>query len=96
MLSIPPHVHWARMEGSTAVLDLHTGQWHLFTGTGARIWDAITQHGGVDGLSARLAISADGSPIAERDVADYVGRLRTMGLLTVENPSARTRWWWRR
>ncbi|MEU5421435.1 PqqD family protein [Streptomyces sp. NPDC020667] len=97
MLSIPSHVHWARVEGGTAVLDLHTGQWHLFTGTGARVWDTIAQHDGVEGLSAQLALPADGSPTADRDVADYVCRLRTMGLLTpTENPPSRARRWWRR
>ncbi|GAA3085826.1 hypothetical protein GCM10020000_85420 [Streptomyces olivoverticillatus] len=93
MLSIPSHVHWAHVEDGTAALNLHTGQWHLFTGTGAQIWDTIAQHGEVEGLSAQLALPADGSPAADRDVADYVCRLRTMGLLTVENPPARTRWW---
>ncbi|MEU5425930.1 hypothetical protein AB0H73_10015 [Streptomyces olivoreticuli] len=96
MLSIPSHVHWARVEDGTAVLNLHSGQWHLFTGTGAQIWVAITQHGEVEGPFAKFAIPAGGFPTSDRDVADYVRRLRTMGLVTVENPPARTRWWWRR
>ncbi|MBH1938978.1 PqqD family protein [Streptomyces sp. AV19] len=101
MLSVPGHVHWAHLEDGTAVLDLHTGQWHLFTGAGARIWDAITQHGDVEGLSEQLAIPAGHDPATDRDadrdaVATYVRRLQTMGLLTPADPPARTRRWWRR
>ncbi|MEV4506641.1 PqqD family protein [Streptomyces klenkii] len=101
MLSVPPHVHWAHVEGGTAVLDLHTGRWHLVTGAGARIWEAVTQHGAVQdvkGLSEELAVLTSHAPAAAQEAVDaYVGHLRTMGLLTAsENRHGRTRRWWRR
>ncbi|MFE4055014.1 hypothetical protein ACFXP3_01685 [Streptomyces sp. NPDC059096] len=97
MLSVPDHVHWARCHGSTAVLDLRSGQWQMFSGTGARIWDAITLHGGTEGLAEEIALPDDLDVAATRTAIDsYVTALLSMGLLVRARPEPRRHRGWRR
>ncbi|MFF7705487.1 PqqD family protein [Streptomyces lydicus] len=97
MLTTPAHVHWGRCDEGIAVLDLRSGQWRMFTGTGMRIWDAVTLRGGVEGLAEEVAVPADLDVAVARSAVDsYVDQLRTMGLLVEAGPRARRRWWWGR
>lgn len=94
MLTVPAHVHWARCGDGTAVLNLCTGQWRMFTDLGARIWDAITLRGGTEGLAEEIAIPAGYDPGATRDAVDtYVLSLVDMGLLTDANNKPRKGRW---
>ncbi|MEW1677811.1 hypothetical protein AB0O47_31935 [Streptomyces noursei] len=94
MLGIPSHVYWARCEGGhTAVLDLHTGSWHMFSNVGARVWDAFALRGGVEGLAEEIAIPAGYDLRATRDAIDaYVLALSDMGLLASHARQRRRKW----
>ncbi|BDM74925.1 hypothetical protein HEK616_84120 (plasmid) [Streptomyces nigrescens] len=97
MLTPPDHIHWARCDGATAVLDLHADQWKMFYGDGARIWDAITLRGSIDGLAEEIAIPTGGDLTATRSaIIAYIEQLCAMGLLVMDRPPKRTRWWRRR
>ncbi|MFJ5951319.1 hypothetical protein [Streptomyces noursei] len=80
------------------MFDTQNGQWHMFHGLGAVVWDAITLRGGTDGLAEELAIPAGLDLAATREALDqYLDELRQMGLLTsTTEHRRRRRGWWRR
>ncbi|MFJ4342983.1 PqqD family protein [Streptomyces sp. NPDC088915] len=97
MLTVPEHVHWGRCGGGTAVLNLRDGQWRMFSGHGARIWEAVVLRGGIEGLAEEIAIPA-GLDVAatHQAVDDYLAGLVDMGLLArvpVQARRRRRRWW---
>ncbi|MEU7159196.1 hypothetical protein AB0A98_22575 [Streptomyces chrestomyceticus] len=69
----------------------------MFSGLGARIWDAITLRGGIEGLEDEIAIPAGHDPGATREAIDtYLTSLIDMGLLLTSPGSqqpCRRRWW---
>ncbi|MFI1532066.1 hypothetical protein [Streptomyces griseus] len=95
MLSIPDHVHFARCDGGTAVLDLDQGQWHLFTGLGEHVWNRAAMYGSTTGLPEQIAIPASGDIAALRSAVDtFVAQLVDMGLLAdTARPAVRRRFW---
>ncbi|MFE9250966.1 hypothetical protein [Streptomyces sp. NPDC007088] len=100
MLSIPAHVRWGRCRGGTAVLDLRAGRWHMFSGTGARVWDAVALRGGLSGLAEEIAVPGGLNVAAARRAVDaYLAALLDMGLLTRSQATTggpRARGCWRR
>ncbi|MET9776265.1 hypothetical protein ABZ023_18725 [Streptomyces sp. NPDC006367] len=96
MLTVPPYVHWGRCPGGTAVLNLRDGQWQMFGGTGARVWEAVALRGGAEGLAEEIAVP-NGLDVAatRKAVDDYLTALVSMGLLarTPARPPRRRRWW---
>ncbi|WP_407286433.1 hypothetical protein [Streptomyces sp. BP-8] len=97
MLIPAAHVHWARCPGGTAVLNLRSGQWSIFEGDGARIWDAVTLRGSIAGLAEEFAVPVGRDIAATRTAIDaYLVQLRAMGLLTDATARRSRRWWWSR
>ncbi|MEE1735505.1 hypothetical protein PUR49_03015 [Streptomyces sp. BE147] len=98
MLTVPEHVHYARCDGGTAVLDLHQGRWHMFTGLGEQVWARVTQYGSITGLAEEIAVPAGLDAGTTRTSVDaYVATLIDMGLLAENRPQAPTcRQRWRR
>lgn len=95
MLTIPAHVHWGRCSGSVAVLNLRTGQWQMFSGVGAHIWDVIALRGSTAGLAEEIAAPAD-VPTPRAAVGTYVTTLIELGLLTEAAGQPRKKRWWQR
>lgn len=95
MLTPPAHIHWARTDSATAVLDLCSGRWTVLDGTGAIIWHTLTE-GGDTGLLAAALTGPDGDIPAARDaIHAYLDHLRGLGLL-VPARSPRAGRFWRR
>ena len=98
MLIPAPRIRSAQCPGGTAVLNLRSGEWQMFEGPGARIWNALVAYGSVAGLAEELAVPAGSDIVATRAAINaYVEGLRDKGLLVETAPSVR-RWWmrWRR
>ncbi|WP_411139804.1 hypothetical protein [Streptomyces sp. x-80] len=92
MLTPAVHVRWARCPGGTALLNLRSGEWRMFSGLGARIWDAIALYGSVEGESA-VPVNGDVAATGAA-INAYVEQLRAMGLLA--EPARRRRFQWGR
>ncbi len=79
------------------MLNLKCGQWSMFAGHGARIWDAVTLRGSIAGLAEEMAIPVGGDVAATRAAIDaYLEQLRAMGLLVDSPAPRRRRRWWSR
>ncbi len=80
-----PEVLFQELDNETVLLNLATEQYHGLDETGTRIWQLLTQHGGVEPVVTQMLAEYDVSEAQLRqDVAHLIEELAEAGLVNVE------------
>jgi hypothetical protein len=81
---IAPDVIYRDLEDEAVLLDLKTGTYFGLDPMGTRMWHLLEENSSLQLVAQRITEQYDVTPdVCERDLREFVGRLREKGLIEV-------------
>ena len=81
-LRLAEHAHYVRMDDQVVVADMRSGHYFGLDGVGARLWELIGEHLGLEAIMERLYSEYEVSmEVLRRDVGELLQELVRRGLV---------------